>query len=301
MLVGELFAQSILDDALELIAEPHEVVYAEVGVALISLGPLDPFHGLFELMPDGVVVGGWLDAGGLLHDDIGVHHHQAAVSVVDEPGIVGLLDEAGDGLGGEADVEDGLHHAGHGLAGARTHAKQERIRGVTEFLAHDLFDPLEAIHDLLVELFGIFAVILVIQGADFGGDGEAGRYRDAQVDHLGNVGPLAAEEVLHFGGAIGLARAEEIDQHAFLRLARGFLCGLFYGFLGGFLCGGLLGSGLLCSRFLCSGLLLGYRFFLCCRFFLRGSLLLSSLLRHVPLQKGVYFNNVYAGAENSID
>ena len=44
------------------------------------------------------------------------------------------------------------------------------------------------------------------------GDGEARRDRDAEVGHLGEPGALAAEHVLHGGGAVGAALAEEIDQ-----------------------------------------------------------------------------------------
>ena len=39
-----------------------------------------------------------------------------------------------------------------------------------------------------------------------------GRHRDADVGHLGESGALAAEEVLHGGGAVGAALAEEVDE-----------------------------------------------------------------------------------------
>jgi hypothetical protein len=35
-----------------------------------------------------------------------------------------------------------------------------------------------------------------------------GRNRDAELGHLGQVGALAAQQVLHLGGAVGLAAAE---------------------------------------------------------------------------------------------
>ena len=40
---------------------------------------------------------------------------------------------------------------------------------------------------------------------------EAGRHGQADVGHLGEVGALAAEQVLHLGVAVRLAAAEEID------------------------------------------------------------------------------------------
>ena len=53
---------------------------------------------------------------------------------------------------------------------------------------------------------------LEVGDADGAGDGEAGRDRNADVGHLGEPGALAAEEVLHGGGAVGAALAEEVDE-----------------------------------------------------------------------------------------
>ena len=39
----------------------------------------------------------------------------------------------------------------------------------------------------------------VVVGADLGGDGEAGRHRQAEIGHLGEAGALAAEQVAHLG------------------------------------------------------------------------------------------------------
>ena len=43
-------------------------------------------------------------------------------------------------------------------------------------------------------------------GAHFGGDGEARRHRQAEAGHLGEVGALAAEQILHRGVAVGACR-----------------------------------------------------------------------------------------------
>ena len=49
--------------------------------------------------------------------------------------------------------------------------------------------------DLLLQLLRIFLGVGVVVRADLGGDGEAGRHRQAEVRHLGEVGALAAEQV----------------------------------------------------------------------------------------------------------
>ena len=137
--IRELLAQDLLDLDLELLAQPLEVVGGQVGVELVALGLLDAVHDPFELPADALVVLG-LDPGGLLHHHVGVHHDQPPIGVVDEPLIAGGRDQAGDGLAGQADVQHGLHHAGHGLACAGADRDQQRIVRVAELLAHDLLD-----------------------------------------------------------------------------------------------------------------------------------------------------------------
>ena len=55
------------------------------------------------------------------------------------------------------------------------------------------------------------ALVGVEVRAGLGGDGEAGRHRQAERRHLGQVGALAAEQVLHRGVAVGAAAAKGVD------------------------------------------------------------------------------------------
>ncbi len=52
---------------------------------------------------------------------------------------------------------------------------------------------------------------LEVGDAERCGDGESGRNRNAEVGHLGETGALAAQHVLHGGGAVGAALPEEVD------------------------------------------------------------------------------------------
>src|SRR5205085_2975732 len=52
---------------------------------------------------------------------------------------------------------------------------------------------------------------VIIAGAHLGGDGEARRHREADRGHFGEVGALAAEEILISRLAIGDAAAEAVD------------------------------------------------------------------------------------------
>src|SRR5207237_7838142 len=65
--------------------------------------------------------------------------------------------------------------------------------------------------DLRLDLLGELAVALIVDRADLRRDGEPGRDRDAEQAHLGQVGPLAAQEVLHVGAALGRARSKGIN------------------------------------------------------------------------------------------
>ena len=64
------------------------------------------------------------------------HLDQPAVGVPGEPLVAGLLGQALHRLVVEADVEDGLHHAGHRELRAGAHRDQQRVVGVAELLAH---------------------------------------------------------------------------------------------------------------------------------------------------------------------
>ncbi len=57
----------------------------------------------------------------------------------------------------------------------------------------------------------VLLALLGEDGAGLGADGEARGHGDAQAAHLGQVGALAAEQVLHRRRALGARGAEQID------------------------------------------------------------------------------------------
>ncbi len=58
---------------------------------------------------------------------------------------------------------------------------------------------------------GYFLPLGVEIGADLGGDGEAGRHRQAELRHLGEAGALAAEQIAHLAAPLSLAAAERVN------------------------------------------------------------------------------------------
>ncbi len=196
--LGEVAAELGLDLVLEQPDQFLEVGGGELGI-LVDAALL--LHLLQEVLEDVAVE---------TEDDVGIHLDEAPVGVVGETLVAALGDHPLHGLVVETEVEDGVHHPRHRGSGAGAHRDQQRVLGVAEGLAHQLFDPRQVLGHFLAQAGGVVALVLVELGADLGGDGEAGRHRQPDGGHLRQVGALAAEQVLHLALAFGLAVAEEV-------------------------------------------------------------------------------------------
>ena len=141
--------------------------------------------------------------------DASVHLDEAAIGIPGEARIGGLR-ERQHRLVVQAEVEDRVHHARHRRARAGAHRHEQRLAPVAENPAGLVGDRAERGLDLFLQIRRIGAVVGVEIGADLGGDGEAGRHGQAEARHLGEVGALAAEQLLHRRGAFGLAVAEAV-------------------------------------------------------------------------------------------
>ena len=139
--------------------------------------------------------------------------HEAAIGVVDEVRIVGFLHHTLSHLVVEAQVEDGVHHTGHGGAGTGAHADEQRVLFVAELGVHEHLDVLhgsghvvvEQLHDFLLSHF----VILV---AAVGRDGESRGNGHADEVHLGQVGTFTTKFLTHFSITFGFSVAKGINS-----------------------------------------------------------------------------------------
>ena len=107
------------------------------------------------------------------------------------------LDQAFDGRVVEAQVQDGVHHAGHGELRAGADRDEQRVGGVAELLAGLLFDIGERRLDFVHQAVGHLLPQPRVFVTGVGGDGEAGGDGQADVAHLRQVGALAAQFVTH--------------------------------------------------------------------------------------------------------
>ena len=169
-------------------------VGVELGLLLLLLAVEDFFKGVL----------------GNVEHHAAEHLDQAAIGVIGEARIVAALGQAFDRLVVQAEVEDGVHHAGHGELRARAHADQQRIVGAAQLLPLQLFQAAQRLVHLAIDFVGDGAVAHVL-AAGFGLDGEAGRHGQAGVGHLGQAGAFAAQLVLHLAVAFGMAVAEEVN------------------------------------------------------------------------------------------
>ena len=176
--------------------EPDHQVLQIVGVQLgVQLDPLFRFLGVNDLFKA---------LFGQLHDHVGKHLDKAAVGVVGKTGVAGKGGQALHHGVVESQVEDGVHHAGHGGPGAGADRHQQGVGGLAELFAGDLLQLGQVLQDLGLDLGANGAPVVIILGTGLGGDGETLGNGHAQVGHLGQVGALAAQQLPH--GAIALRK-----------------------------------------------------------------------------------------------
>ena len=183
-LLGEVVASLGLHDALERLDEVLQVLGAELGICLHATLLTQLLERVLE------------EVAGDVEHDLAEHLDEAAVRVVGEALVVGLLRQPADGRVVEPEVEDRVHHPGHRERRTGAHGHEERVGVVAEALAHLLLERRERLGDLVHQAVGQHVVGVHVRVAGLGGDREAGRDRQAELGHLGEVGALAAEQEL---------------------------------------------------------------------------------------------------------
>ena len=145
-------------------------------------------------------------------DDVAEHLDEAPEGVPHKARVARAGDHRLDGFGREAQIEDGIHHAGHRGRGTRAYRDQQRIGAVAEGLAGGRLETRDGGIKLGAQQLVQFALAdLVELGAGLGGDGETWRHRQADARHIGQVGTLAAQQRTHAALPLGLAVTKEID------------------------------------------------------------------------------------------
>ena len=185
----------LLIEGLELTDKLLHIVSIQLGILLDALLFL---HRVDDLLKLGLRQ---------LHHDVGEHLDETAVGVVSKARAVGDLRETFDNSVVQAQVKDGVHHAGHGRTRAGTHGDEQRVGRIGELLAADFLHLAQILIDLRLDFVIDLTLILIILRARFRGNGEALRDRHSEHGHFRKVRALAAEKLAHFAVAL----REKID------------------------------------------------------------------------------------------
>ena len=185
---GEVLAQLVLVLSLELLSQGLQILCGQVNVELNALFFLHLVDELLKvLLAD-------------FHNHVGEHLDETSVGVIYkalECRIRVALDHSLNHFIVQAQVQDGVHHTGHGSTGTGTNGNQKGVLEIAELLAVDLFHLSDAFHSLCHDLVIDLAAVLVVLCAGLGGDGEALGYRKTDTGHLSQVRTLAAQQVAH--------------------------------------------------------------------------------------------------------
>ena len=128
-------------------------------------------------------------------------------------GVIGLLDHAFGHLIVEAEVEDGIHHAGHRSTCTASYADEQRVLGVAEFTVHQAFDVFHSGHHLVMEqLHDLLLTYLIIFITGVCSDRKSRWYRNSQKIHLSKVGSFASQPLTHLCISFGFTIAEKVNS-----------------------------------------------------------------------------------------
>ena len=122
---------------------------------------------------------------GQLHHHVGEHLDKAAVGVIDEAGIARQLHHGLGHLVIHAQIQDGVHHTGHGGPGTGADGDQQRILAVAQLLAGHLLQLILVEQDLVHDLRRDLLAVVIVADAGFGSNGKALRNGQTNVAHLG--------------------------------------------------------------------------------------------------------------------
>src|SRR5207302_6453958 len=136
--------ENLLPVSLDQVAQ---VVGTELRVLLHAARALQRLELALEMLAHAFAFRG-LDAGRLLHDDVGVHLDETSLRVVDEAWVLRLGDQSLARYVVQPDVEDRLHHPRHRAARSRADRYQQRILRVTEAGADDGLDAVQTLLDV---------------------------------------------------------------------------------------------------------------------------------------------------------
>ena len=144
---------------------------------------------------------------------VAVHLDKTAVAVERETAVGGGFRKRFDGLVVQAEIEDGVHHAGHGDGRAGTDRDKKRIASCAECFSGLFLKRFHRRNNVVPYSIEKCRILAVFE-ACVRRQNKARRNREPVRHHLGEVGPFAPEERLH----VRVAFFETVDVLLFRHL-----------------------------------------------------------------------------------
>ena len=184
-ILGEFLPLMGLIEGLELLHQSLHIVGIQLYVLRYALFFLHLVDDLLKL------------ALGQFHNDVREHLNETAIGVISKTGVVGQLGQTLDSLIIQTEVQNGIHHAGHGSTGTGTNRNQQGVVDIAELLADQFFQVSQVGENLCLDILIDLTAICIILGAGFRGNGKALGHGHAGLGHFGQVRTLTAEELSH--------------------------------------------------------------------------------------------------------
>ena len=197
-LLRERLLGDLLDGGLVLLAQIFQRLGRKFGIGLHTSGGLGLLQRVLEVLA--------IDA----QDNAAVHGDEAAIAVVREALVVGDVGQTLDAFVVQAQVEDRVHHAGHGEFGAGANRHEQRVVRIAQLSTHRFFQLEHLRGNLFVEALRPAAAH--VGPAGVGGNGEARGHRQLQyARHLCEVRALSAKEIFVLHGRAAVLVIEGVD------------------------------------------------------------------------------------------
>ena len=138
------------------------------------------------------------------------HLDEPSIGISGKPRIAAAPGQRFHALVVQPEVENRVHHPGHGELRARTHAHQQRVFARAQLLPLQGLQLRQRLVHLAINFFRHAAASHVLP-TSLGLNRKSRRHGQSGIRHLGQSGAFAAEHLLHLAVAVGLAAAEEVN------------------------------------------------------------------------------------------
>ena len=128
---------------------------------------------------------------------ITIHLHKSTVTIPSKTLVTGFLDQPLKGLFIKTNIQNGIHHTGHGNPGTATAGNEKGVFWIAKYGTHFSFGFLKSFYNLSPKSFWVLTIVIVKISTDFCGNGKTCRHRKSNIAHFCKIGTLPTKQVFH--------------------------------------------------------------------------------------------------------